>query len=52
MDDNKNFKMKISNFINDKEDEKVLRIEVKNLVRKQEVIQAKFDNAVKFLKKN
>lgn len=51
MDDNKNFKMKITNFINDKEDEKVLRTDVKNLMRKQEVIQAKYDESLKFLKK-
>ena len=52
MDDNKNFKMKIKNFIADKELEKSLKNDIKNLMRKQEVIQAKYEESVKLLEKN
>lgn len=52
MDDNKNFKMKIKNFISDKELEKSLKNDIKNLLRKQEVIQAKYEESVKVLEKN
>ena len=52
MDDNKNFKMKIGNFIADKDEEKALRADVKNLLRKQEVLRAKYDEAVKYAHKH
>ena len=52
MDDNKNFKMKIKNFISDKELEKSLKNDIKNLLRKQEVIQAKYEESAKLLEKN
>lgn len=38
MDDNKVMKMKVSNFIKNKEMEKQISYEVKNLIRKNEII--------------
>lgn len=38
MDDNKNLKMKINNFIKDKETENALKYEIKNLKRKIEIL--------------
>lgn len=43
MDDNKNLKMKINNFIKDKELEGNLRYQIKNLKRKIEILQPKFN---------
>lgn len=37
MDDNKNLKMRINNFIKDKETEAILKYEIKNLQRKIEI---------------
>ena len=52
MDDNKKFKMKIGNFIQDKDMEKQLVYSIKNLKRKHEVIDFKWKDSVAFLKKN
>ena len=41
MDDNKNLKMKINNFIKDKETENELKYQIKNLKRKIEIIEPK-----------
>lgn len=38
MDDNKVMKMKVSNFIKNKEQEKQLHYDIKNLIRKNEII--------------
>lgn len=38
MDDNKNVKLKVSNFIKNKEQEKSLNYNIKNLLRKNEII--------------
>ncbi len=52
MEDNKDLKMKISNFIQDKDQEKNLIYIIQNLERKHEVIDYKYQKAQKYLKKN
>lgn len=52
MDDNKKFKMKIGNFIQDKDMEKQLVYSIKNLKRKHEVIDFKWKDSVKYLRKH
>lgn len=42
MDDNKNLKMKINNFIKDKELESELKYQIKNLKRKVEILEPKY----------
>ncbi len=51
MDDNKNLKMKISNFIMDKDLEKNLHYAIKHLKRKHDVIDFKYRNASRYFKK-
>ena len=51
MEDNKDLKMKISNFIQDKDLEKNLIYIIQNLERKDEVIDFKYRKARKYLKK-
>lgn len=46
MDDNKNLKMKISNFIKDKETENELKYQIKNLQRKIEILEPKYMKTV------
>lgn len=46
MDDNKNLKMKINNFIKDKETEAELKYQIKNLKRKIEVLEPKYMKVV------
>lgn len=38
MEDNKTVKMKVSNFIRNKQEEKALRYSIKNIIRKNEII--------------
>lgn len=42
MDDNKNLKMKINNFIKDKELQAELKYQIKNLKRKIEILEPKY----------
>jgi hypothetical protein len=47
MEDNKNVKMKIANFIQNKDLEKQLLYSVKNLQRKHEIISKEYQMAIK-----
>lgn len=38
MEDNKAIKMKVSNFIRNKQEEKALKYNIKNMIRKNEII--------------
>ena len=50
--DNKKIQMKIENFIEDKEQEKDLKYDIKNLKRKIEINQKKYKKALALEKRN
>lgn len=52
IEDDKNLKMNISTLIEDKERERELAYNIKNLKRKISILEVKYDQAVKFFKRH